>query len=78
MQKIMIMVFTFILSVAAFGGSYCKKVTSLNTNVISTPVYKCKDGTISFNQVEDTKYEGRCGQTAAANTIYEYCNKTFL
>ncbi len=37
----------------------------------------CKDGTVSYEQPKSTGlggWEGKCGQTAAANIVYGMCN----
>jgi hypothetical protein len=57
-------------------ATQCIKVQGLKT--ITTEVFKCPDGSISFDQLDSSNYEGRCGQTAAVNSVYSYCNKTFF
>lgn len=45
--------------------------------VVKDPYYHCKDGSISFKQPSSTGYkgyEGKCGQTAASNIMYFYCD----
>ena len=57
-------------------AGFCTKVEGLTK--IKTDVFKCKDGSISFDQLDSSNYEGRCGQTAAVNSLYSYCKKTFF
>ena len=66
----------FLLFSSIAHAGFCTKVEGLKR--ITTDVFKCNDGSISFDQLDSSNYEGRCGQTAAVNSVYSYCKQTFF
>lgn len=67
---------TLTLSANALWAGCSERIKLDNINA---KVYRCDDGTISFNQPEGkSDYEGLCGPTAAANAFHAYCEGYFV
>jgi hypothetical protein len=64
--------------ISTLGWTGCSE--RVNLSVLNTvKVYKCDDGTITYDQPEGkSSYEGLCGPVAAANAFHAYCKKHFV
>lgn len=80
MKKLFFLILSPLMISTSFG--ICSKKIKLNS--IDTSVYRCDDGTISYNQAyysglssKKTDYNGLCGATAASNVIHAFCKGIF-
>lgn len=68
---------SLILGASTPSWAGCSK--EINLSKIDAKVWKCDDGTISYDQPDGkSNYEGLCGPTAAANAFHAYCQGFFV
>lgn len=55
---------------------YCNETTQRDDKLYERyGFYRCKDGTVSYEQPDSSDWEGRCGHTMASNMLYSICTK---